>query len=211
MPSLHTVDEPRDEADLPGQLRDGYPTPLPPHDDSRLGRMLARLSAAFAAAAARHPVPASVQADLIDLVPRLRRYAASLIPDPVEADDLVQSILLKAWVKREHLPGGPALAAWLFAVLRRTYRHERQRGSVEPAPETGRNGVECKEGNLRRPRGVRAAVDRLTRAQREVLLLVTVEGLSREAAAAIIDCPVEMVREHLAQAYDRLADDREPG
>ncbi|KQT57094.1 hypothetical protein ASG52_03225 [Methylobacterium sp. Leaf456] len=208
MPSFQTSDEADDRARLVDRLRDGYPATVAPALDTRLGRMLARLTAALDAAAVERPVRATIRADLIDLVPRLRRYAASLSCDRIEADDLVQTTLLKAWEKREHLPGGPALAAWLFAVLRRTYLHERRRGAAEPTPESG--DADAGEGGSPERSAVRDAVDRLSHAQRETLLLVTVEGLSLEAAAAIVDCAVETVRDRLDQAHDRLARDLGP-
>ncbi len=203
MPPLQTSDETGDRAGLGDRLRDGFPGSVAPAGDTRLGRMVARLKAALDAAAVERPVRATIRADLIDLVPRLRRYAAALTYDPLEADDLVQTTLLKAWEKREHLPGGPALAAWLFAVLRRTYLNERRRGA-ERGSEAGGEGAATERN------AVRDAVDRLSHAQREALLLVTVEGLSPEAAAAIIDCAVETVRDRLDQAHDRLARDLGP-
>ncbi len=202
--SLQTSDEPHDPVGVLARLPDGYPATLAPADGSRLGRMMGRLAAALETDEVARAVSPGLRAELIALVPRLRRYAASLTWDPVEADDLVQSTLLKAWESREHLPEGPPLAVWLFAVLRRSDLSGRRRSRAERSPEHDHGagaGVPPERD------AVRAAVDRLTRTQREALLLVTVEGLSREAAAAILDCPVESVRERLDQAHERLARD----
>lgn len=72
----------------------------------------------------------------------------------------VRSTLLKAREKRERLPGGAALAAWPFAVLRRAYR-ERQRGGRKRSPVAGDDGAASEEAPERR--AVREAVDRLAR------------------------------------------------
>ena len=51
------------------------------------------------------------------LIPRLRRYARSLMSDPATADDLVQDCLeraIRAWPQRRE--DGDA-RAWMFAIL----------------------------------------------------------------------------------------------
>lgn len=209
VPSVQISDEPRDPTEVARRLRDGYPDVLDLDDTSRLGRMLARLSEALQAFEVERPGPAAVRTELVGSVPRLRRYAALLTCDPVEADDLVQSTLLKAWERREDLPTGPALAGWLFTGLRRTFLQERRRRSTQRSSQAG--GLDAFSDNVTMERrALRDALDRLPPVQREALLLVTIEGLSQEAAAAIIDCPVETVRERLDQGHDRLASDLGP-
>jgi RNA polymerase sigma-70 factor (ECF subfamily) len=98
-------------AQLGDQLRQYYSEVAEIDPGSRLGRVLGRLSAALDAAEAGRQVPGAFKDDLIDMVPRLRRYAMSLAHDSSEADDLVQLTLLKAWEHRERFQPGTSLVA----------------------------------------------------------------------------------------------------
>src|SRR3979411_2719844 len=54
---------------------------------------------------------------LVDLIPRLRRYARALVSDRASADDLVQDTLERAWSKLHLYRRGTDLRAWLFTVM----------------------------------------------------------------------------------------------
>src|ERR1700716_2356360 len=54
---------------------------------------------------------------LVDLIPRLRRYARALVSDRATADDLVQDTLERAWAKLHLYRRGTDLRAWLFTVM----------------------------------------------------------------------------------------------
>jgi RNA polymerase sigma-70 factor (ECF subfamily) len=50
-------------------------------------------------------------------IPKLRRYARAMTRDPVRADDLVQSCLVRAITKQHLWQPGTNLRAWLFTIL----------------------------------------------------------------------------------------------
>src|SRR5436853_5628794 len=54
---------------------------------------------------------------LVELIPRLRRYARALTGDRAAADDLVQDTLERAWAKLHLYRRGTDLRAWLFTVM----------------------------------------------------------------------------------------------
>src|SRR3954463_13528146 len=54
---------------------------------------------------------------LVELIPRLRRYARALAGDRAAADDLVQDTLERAWAKLHLYRRGTDLRAWLFTVM----------------------------------------------------------------------------------------------
>src|SRR4026209_2602162 len=58
---------------------------------------------------------------LVDLIPRLRRYARALAGDRIAADDLVQDTLERAWSKFHLYRRGTDLRAWLFTVMHNVY------------------------------------------------------------------------------------------
>lgn len=143
-------------------------------------------------------------------VPALRRYARALTRDVDRADDLVQDCIERALRKQGLFrPTGP-LQAWLYRMLLNLYRNGlrqsyRQGGApvaldsmlVEPsiaAPQPGRIAL----GEMSR------AIDRLPLEQREALLLVALEGLSYEEAAAILEIPTGTLMSRLSRAREKL-------
>ena len=193
-------------ARLGQELREYYPEVVFLEIDSRLGRVVERLSGALDAAEAEGQVRAGFKDALIGALPRLRRYALALThPDLAQADDLVQTALLRAWEHRRGLPPGGSLVAWLFTVLRAAFVDGRRGGRPEAlggaATPAGSPGQEAGPD----PRDLRTALDRLDPAQREALLLIVVEGLSYESAAAIIGCPSGTVKSRVSRARERLA------
>lgn len=189
-------------------LREYYPQVVEIDPDSRLGRVLVRLTQALGMASGE-TVPAAFKDDLIGMVARLRRYAMSLTHDPIEADDLVQMTLLKAWESRDRFEPGSNLVAWLFTILRNGHINGRRKYWREVADPDGAHA-----GTLSEPaaqehtidlRDLQQALDRLDAAHREALTLIAVEGLTYEAAAAIIGCPPGTVKSRVSRARDRLS------
>src|SRR5262249_44373893 len=65
--------------------------------------------------------------ELVALTPRVRAFARSLCRDLTEADDLVQSALMKAWAARAQFKAGTNLAAWTSTILMNEFRSARRR------------------------------------------------------------------------------------
>jgi len=138
-------------------------------------------------------------------IPHLRRFARFLARDADLADDLVQDCLTRAVANLESWQPGTNLRAWLFVILRNVYINELRRGSrnatVELPPDHG--GAPSAPGgqeiNLTL-RDLQAAFDRLSEEHREILVLVAIEGLQYEEAAAILNIAVGTVRSRLSRA-----------
>src|SRR6476660_6166637 len=58
---------------------------------------------------------------MVEMIPRLRRYARALAGDRIAADDLVQDTLERAWSKFHLYRRGTDLRAWLFTVMHNVY------------------------------------------------------------------------------------------
>jgi RNA polymerase sigma-70 factor (ECF subfamily) len=54
--------------------------------------------------------------EMLAALPSLRACALSLSNDPVQADDLVQETILRAWSKTQLFEPGTNLLAWLFTI-----------------------------------------------------------------------------------------------
>lgn len=150
----------------------------------------------------------SFEADLEHAIPSLRRYARALLGDPDRADDLVQDCLERA-VSRQHLFGGNgSLRAWLFRIMHNLHvnfrRGERLRHSLpleelERPPAVGEHQSD-RVALVEALRAIRA----LPEDQREVLLLVVLEGLTYREVAQVLDVPLGTVMSRLARARERL-------
>jgi RNA polymerase sigma-70 factor, ECF subfamily len=194
-------------AGIAQELRSYYPEVESLDDDSPLAAALRRLSEALEAAGARSE--RGFAADLVEVLPDLRRYALSLTRNATETDDLVQYTLLKAWEHRTGFQPGTRLKAWLFTILRNGYLNGRLKCRREvPDPDgayaAGLSSLANQEHRLD-VQDLQEALDRLEPAQREALLLIAVEDLSYEAAAARIGCPPGTVKSRVSRARDRLA------
>jgi RNA polymerase sigma-70 factor, ECF subfamily len=142
-------------------------------------------------------------------IPRLRRYARALTRNTAKADDLVQSSLVRALEKQHLWQPGSNLRAWLFTILHNQHvndvRQSLRQGSpgpVEDAEPVWR--VEPVADASLQLRDLQRAINTLSHEQREVLLLVGLEGMRYEQVAAILDIPVGTVRSRLSRARTTL-------
>jgi len=147
--------------------------------------------------------------DFLRLVPDLRAFARSLARNVDVADDLVQETLLKAWEKRASLRDRDKLKPWLLMILRNIFLQSlrRTRNEVEDS-----DGIYAQTLALAAPQDaiseltdVMRAMDTLPRELREALVLICVEQLSYDEAAAVCGCPVGTLKSRVNRARARLA------
>lgn len=143
---------------------------------------------------------------LIELIPRLRRYARALVGERAAADDLVQDTLERAWSKLHLYRRGTDLRAWLFTVMHNVHvnrlRAARPTDPLEDdMPELAQRAT---QGDALMVRDLERAVAELPVAQRQVLLLVALEDLSYEETARALEIPIGTVMSRLARAREKL-------
>ncbi|WP_331293310.1 MULTISPECIES: sigma factor [Methylobacterium] len=175
-------------AQLGHRLRQYYSEVEPIEIGSRLVGALDRLVAALDATEVGHRILGAFKDDLIAPVPRLRRYALSPTFDGLAADDLVQLTLLEAWEHRQRFQPGTGLVAWLFTILRNGFINGRRKRRLEVSDLDGLHAATLSEPTAQEHgmglKEVQAAIDCLEPAYCEALILLAVDGLPRQAAAA---------------------------
>src|SRR4029077_4937385 len=67
---------------------------------------------------------AELHAQLVALLPRLRRYARTLARNVHDADDLVQLALERALTRAEQLQADAPLAGWIYGIVRNAWIDE---------------------------------------------------------------------------------------
>src|SRR5580765_982078 len=149
-------------------------------------------------------------ARLIEAVlPRLRRYARALTRDVARADDLVQSCLARALAKRHLWQPGTDLRAWLFTILHNQHvndvrRSVREGVAVDIEEMASVMSVAPRASAVLELRDLEAAIAKLAPEQRQVILLVGLEGMQYEEVALILGVPVGTVRSRLSRGREQL-------
>lgn len=142
----------------------------------------------------------------------LRRSARRLTRSHIDADDLVQDTLLRAWAARRTFERGTNLQAWLLRIQRNLFLSQRRRAwrqvlwdseaieriLVSSPPQEAAVSLE----------EVRGHMNRLPEVNRRAVQMIGMEGRSyREAAAELDMCP-NSLRSLVSRTRSRLA--REP-
>ena len=149
-------------------------------------------------------------ADLLETeIPRLRRYARALIRDPARADDLVQNALVRAIAKQHLWRPGTDLRAWLFTILHHQNVNDVRRFSREGAGVPVEHvapalAAVSDPSAVLQIRDLERAMAALPEGQRQVILLVGLEGMRYEDVAAILRVPVGTVRSRLSRGRETL-------
>jgi RNA polymerase sigma factor (sigma-70 family) len=145
--------------------------------------------------------------------PALRRYLGRLGFGPSDADDLVQATFLELLRAAQRFDPRHAPTPWLYGIARMMAR--RQRRSLQRAAarftewtrlmlrDRAPTPAAVVEGDAAERR-LAAALERLSPKKREVFVLVTLEGMSGEAAAAVLGVPVNTVWTRLHHARIEL-------
>lgn len=151
-------------------------------------------------------------------IPRLRRYARALTRNRDRADDLVQDTLARALVKEDFWQPGTNLGAWLFTIMHNQHvnivrRHTRESAGIDIEHVSATLSATTDPSASRQMLELERALARLPLEQRQVILLVGLEGMSYEESAGILGVPIGTVRSRLSRGRDglrKLLDMEEP-
>lgn len=146
---------------------------------------------------------------MLDLLPRLRRFAIGLAGSRADGDDLCQMTIERALARRDQWQEGTRLDSWMYRVMRNIFIDEARANSrrretfVDPDAGLTVGGVGGQEAAVELSL-VDRAMARLPEEQREAVLLVMVEGWSYREAADIVGCPVGTLNSRLVRGRDAL-------
>lgn len=147
-------------------------------------------------------------------VPRALGYAARLLGDAAEAEDVAQEAMLRLWRAAPGWRAGEAqLSTWLYRVVtnlctdRLRSRRRRPAAPLEEAPEVadGARGAEAGLIAGDRMAALQRALDGLPERQRQAVVLRHIEGLTNPEIAAVMDLGVEAVESLVARGKRALA------
>jgi RNA polymerase sigma-70 factor (ECF subfamily) len=152
---------------------------------------------------------ASVRDEIVDALPRLRRFARTLARNPHDADDLVQIAVERALSRVAQWRPGTSLLSWMFGILRNAWidetrsrnRRDRLFAAEEAADDVGDSAIDRDTQMW----SIRAALRQLPEEQRSAVALVLIEGLSYKEAAHALEIPIGTLTSRLARGREKLA------
>ena len=144
---------------------------------------------------------------LVAVLPRLRRFCASICGGIDAGDDLLQGTVERALSRADQWQAGTRLDSWLFRIAQNMVidqaRSRKSRGEqVDPdvlegqAGDDGRNIVEQRSELA----AAHAAMAALPEEQRLVMALVVIDGRSYRDTAEQLGIPIGSVMSRLARA-----------
>jgi len=155
-----------------------------------------------------------LQARIIALLPRMRRFCEGLAGSPHDGDDLMQATVERALTRAHLFDETSRLDSWMYRIAQNLHidrvRSQRRKGTsvdIEHAAElAGDDGRQITEA-----RSDLAAAQRVLQAlpedQRATFMLVVVEGQSYREAAEIMGVQIGTVMSRIARARQRIAEE----
>jgi len=149
-----------------------------------------------------------IRGPLIELLPRLRRFARNLTHQADNADDLVQIALERALMRADQWDSNGRLDSWMFGIIRHAWidevRSNKRRGVHLDVHELS-DVIEGSTGAVDvEVLSVQTAMAKLPEEQRTAVSLVLVEGLSYKEAAQVMDIPIGTLTSRLARGREAL-------
>ena len=153
--------------------------------------------------------PADIGNQIVELLPRLRRFARSLSRNQHDADDLVQSVVERAWRHLDQLKPGANVGSWMFGIMKNAWIDDRRaksrRGEVALPEDSGEHPAVSPMDATTSLWSVSEAMDKLPEEQRLAVALVLVEGLSYKEASEVLEIPIGTLTSRLARGRTALA------
>ncbi|HZE70917.1 MAG TPA: sigma-70 family RNA polymerase sigma factor [Pyrinomonadaceae bacterium] len=166
---------------------------------------------------------AQFEATALPFMRSIYNTALCLTRRPEDASDLVQETYLRAYRTFPNFTPGTNCKAWLFTIMYSVfvnkYRKEQREPesvSIEELEEKFHRSVAAAESDPYLTQGgamaaeVNQALNRLPESFRLAVLLVDVEEMSYEEAAAVLNCPIGTLRSRLFRARKLLFLELEP-
>ena len=154
--------------------------------------------------------PTPFRQQLLATIPRLRRYARSLVFDASAADDLVQTTLERALAHWHQFDQRRDILVWTLSIAHNAFmddrRRERRTVVADPHELNAAEELQAPAADIGLRLDLVAALGQLSVEQREPLLLVTLEQLSYAECAEVLHIPIGTVMSRISRARATLRD-----
>ena len=144
--------------------------------------------------------------EIVELLPRLRRFARALAGHVADADDLVQLTVERALGRRRQWITGSRLDSWMMRIMKNAWIDEaRSRGrkrlvaGQDDLVERVADPMVASADMRVEAMAIRQAMGNLPDEQRVAVALVLVEGLSYAEAAEVLEIPAGTLTSRLVR------------
>lgn len=147
------------------------------------------------------------ESQLVEYIPRLRRYARALSGNTHAADDLVQDTLERALIKKSLWRTGSRLRPWLFTIMHNIYVNQIRRHSTSPQMQELDDNIRDTSDtpeSIYFAQQLQYSINMLPDDHKEIFLLVSLEGFGYEEVAGIMNIPVGTVMSRLSRTREKL-------
>lgn len=147
--------------------------------------------------------------DLTVEMERLEKFAFKLTRNKPDADDLLQSTIVRALEKKHLFQEDTNLFKWTSKMMynlfvsgyRRKTKFETQ---YDPESYIERESVEAPQDTKMEFIRVSEAIEKLSQDHRDILTMICIKGMQYAEVAEILDIPVGTVRSRLSRARENL-------
>ena len=154
--------------------------------------------------------PTAVRQQLLGAIPRLRRYARSLVFDASTADDLVQTALERALAHRHQFDQRRDILVWTISIAHNAHMDDRRRNARftlatphESQPDALHDVADAGSADVGLRVDLVAALEQLPLEQREPLL-VALEQFSYTEVAEVLRIPIGTVMSRISRGRAAL-------
>lgn len=146
---------------------------------------------------------------LTDIRHSLHKFSLKLTHNPSDADDLLQSTLLRALEKKELFENGTNLFRWSSRIMFRLFVTEHRRKArfeTQYDPQDWIEGLHDapRQENITDLSLTQSALCRLSREQQEIITMTCLHGMKYGEVARTLRIPVGTIRSRLARARHAL-------
>lgn len=146
---------------------------------------------------------------LMEHTDRLEKFAYKLTRNKADAEDLLQSTILRAIEKKHLFQEGTNLFSWTSKIMYNMFvsayrRKTKFESQYDPESYIENESVEANQNIKMEFKDVDRAMDELSEEHREILVSVCVQGMQYTEVAKKLDIPVGTVRSRLSRARDSL-------
>lgn len=146
---------------------------------------------------------------LIEESDKLKKFAFKLTHNQADAEDLLQTTLLRAIEKKHLFEKDTNLFSWTSKIMynlfvtayRRKIKFETQ---YDPETIIANQSVAANQDTNMEFKEMNKAMDEISEEHREILILVCVKGMQYAEASELLQIPVGTVRSRLSRARESL-------